>query len=130
VDDAQAKQINISLNRIDGEFDPHKLGVIFEEIYEDMTPSDVVAVGFKPDEIAELRELVAPPEEQKIEPEKVTSFAKSVTLSVPFDTAEQRDKAKERLNAYAKEHAVTPGALITKLLAGLISNKPTKVKKS
>lgn len=120
VDDRTAKQVNIMLNKIGGDFDPYKLGMIFNEIYPYMTPDDVLATGFATEEIVELRDLAIPPtrSDDAINPEgDIGAFAKSVTLSVAFDTIEQRDQVKDRLAQVSKDQGMKPGALIARMLS-------------
>jgi ParB-like chromosome segregation protein Spo0J len=105
VDDATAKQLNIALNNVEGEFDPYKLGEIFADIFPKMTGDDVLATGFAQENIAELIALVAPVDDAAALLEEqageLTGFASSVTLTVEFETVEQRDQAKELLKAAA-----------------------------
>lgn len=133
VGDDEAKELNIALNAIEGEFDAYKLGLVFDEIYPRMTPTDVLATGFRPEQIAELRELTLPPDvlAQRLEQEagQLGSFAKSVTLTVEFDSVEQRDKAKERLAAMAKERGEKPWAVLLKAL-GAMQVVPKKLAKA
>lgn len=128
IDDPTAKQLNIALNRIDGEFEPYKTGLIFKEIYPTMTPADVMASGFVANEIVEfinVAENITPEEER----DGVTSFAKSITLSVSFDSAAQRDRAKEALTQGAEKHGMKPGSFVLKLLSMSAALKPGKTTK-
>lgn len=127
IDDATAKQLNIALNNISGEFDPHKLGMIFADIYPRMTPADVVATGFSVENIVELQALVAPKPEEEVRPERdIGSFATTVTMSVAFETVEQRDQAKEKLARLCKEQDIKPGAMISRMLAMSLAMKTPK----
>ena len=51
VPDADAKQLNVALNNIEGEFDPVKLGRLFLDVRPMMTMEDVLATGFVVKEI-------------------------------------------------------------------------------
>jgi ParB-like chromosome segregation protein Spo0J len=98
VSDAEAKQLNVSLNNIEGDFDPYKLGEMFRDIRQDMTLDDVLATGFAPVEIDGMIDLLKPPDEAALSLEQgmgdLTGFGASITLSVEFGTVEARDEAK------------------------------------
>ena len=116
VSDAEAKQLNVSLNNIEGEFDPYKLGELFAGIRSEMTMDDVVATGFTAVQIDEAIALTAPIDEQigalEDEAENMPSFANSITLSVEFATVDARDAAKELLKAAAKKMGRKAGDLV------------------
>lgn len=120
VDDATAKQLNVSLNNIEGEFDHFKLGALFQDILPSMTTEDVVATGFEADNLAELVRLAGESDDiatgLEEEAEGLSGFAKSVTLTVEFDTVEQRDAAKQLLSDAAKEAGRKAGALLLEAL--------------
>ena len=116
-DDAQAMQLNVALNNIEGDFDPYKLGEIFSAIRPEMNLEDVLATGFEAEQINEMIKLHSTVEEQLDELEKdiaggIGGFAGSITLSVEFDTVKRRDEAKADLSAWAKERGVKPGVLL------------------
>ena len=119
VDDATAKQLNIALNNVEGEFDPYKLGEIFQDIFPKMTGDDVLATGFAQENIAELMALVAPLDEAaKLLEEQagdLSGFASSVTLTVEFETVEQRDQAKDLLKA-ATTKGSKPGTFLLRAM--------------
>lgn len=128
VGDDEAKQLNVALNRISGEFDPYKLGELFESVYPKMLPSDFDAVGFKLEEVDELRGLVMPVDEAALALERAAAgdmagFAKSVTLTVEFDTVEQRDQAKKRLAERAAARKKKAGAVLLELLSPASKDK-------
>jgi len=117
VSDAQARQLNVALNNIDGEFDPYKLGEIFSPIRSEMSLDDVLATGFTPEQIDEMIKLNLPVEDQIQELEDdiangMGGFASSITLSVEFDTTQRRDDTKAELATWAKERGVKPGVLL------------------
>lgn len=116
VSDSVAKQLNVSLNNVEGDFDPHKLGLLFADVYPDMTQEDVYASGFEPDNIQELIKLTVPPDEAAAALEDdagaLEAFAASITLSIEFETVARRDEAKELLRALAKESGVKAGDLV------------------
>ncbi len=101
VQDPEAKQLNVSLNNIEADFDPHKLGEMFRDIRPTMTMDDVLASGFEPVEIDGMIELLTvPPEAGKSEGgEELSGFGASITLSIEFSTVEARDEAKALLKA-------------------------------
>lgn len=123
VDDRTAKELNVALNNIEGEFDPYKLGVLFTEIHGQMTGTDMAATGFSEAQIQELMRYALPPEaEAKLREDEanrlmdVGGFGKSITLTVEFESVEQRDRAKVALNALAKEDGKKAGASLLRLL--------------
>lgn len=135
VDDATAKQLNVALNNIEGEFDPHRLGEVFRDILPAMTVDDVLATGFRQESLEELIKLAAPVDEQAEELERqaaelgLTDFAKSITLSVEFDTVEDRDAAKELLKEAAAARGAKAGKVVLELVrassaAGSLNGKP------
>jgi ParB-like chromosome segregation protein Spo0J len=119
VGDAAAKQLNVALNNIEGEFDPFKLGEIFADIRGEMTVDDLLATGFAADEIDEMIKLTLPVDEQAALLEAdadLGAFARSITLSVEFDTAEARDAAKEQLRSLAAAEGRGAGAVVAEAL--------------
>lgn len=134
VTDSQAKQLNISLNRIGGEFDAHKLGLVLADVL-DGPDYDAAPLGFSQEQVDELvRQATATPEElaDQLEREagEIDIFARSVTLTVPFETVEQRDDAKTKLEALAGRRGEKAGALLLRLVnqALAASKKPRKGK--
>jgi ParB-like chromosome segregation protein Spo0J len=118
VGDAEAKQLNVSLNNIEGEFDPYKLGEMFRDIRPDMTMDDVLATGFAPVEIDEMIGLLANPDDAARLLEDnigdLGGFGASITLSIEFATVEGRDEAKAILKAAAQQSGKKPGDLMLK----------------
>lgn len=107
VDDATAKQLNVTLRNVGGEFDQHKLGELLASI-KDVPGFDIAAVGFRTEEIEELvRNASMTPEQLAAAlEESVTDlggFGRSITLTVEFDTVERRDEAKALLKSMAGE---------------------------
>jgi ParB-like chromosome segregation protein Spo0J len=114
VDDPTAMQLNISLNNVEGEFDPYKVGLVLAEIYPSMLPNEVVALGFEPEHVQEMIQLTLPPVEQ--EQSNIPEFAKSVTLALEFTTVALRDKAKALLQERVKGSKKKPGDLVLSML--------------
>jgi hypothetical protein len=119
VDDPTAKQLNISLNRISGEFDPHKLGLVLADI-QGRSDFDLASIGFKQIEVEELvnqatmtpEQLAALLEQQA--GDGLGGFAKSITLTVEFATVEQRDEGKALLKQMSD--GMNPGAVLIQAL--------------
>jgi ParB-like chromosome segregation protein Spo0J len=134
--DAEAKELNVALNKIDGEFDPYKLGALFASIRPEMTMESVEATGFTMPEIDEAVKLSLPIDEQiRLLEEDVGaagdlgSFARSITLTVDFDTVEDRDAAKEQLRSLSGQKK--PGRVLAQALkAWAVSHPPKKAKAS
>lgn len=63
VDDPTAKKLNISLNRIGGEFDNHLLGEVMTDLYRDrqLTIEEMRVIGFEAEEAAKYIAELAPP---------------------------------------------------------------------
>jgi len=116
VDDAAAKQLNVSLNNIEGDFDPYKLGDMFKDILPTMTSDEILATGFAAEEIGEMVRLLATPDEVAGSLESdvgdagaLTGFGASITLSLEFATVEARDEAKAILKAATSGTGHKPG---------------------
>lgn len=98
LDDIQEKELNVTLNKITGEWDDDKLSVILNELGEEAADT-----GFTLPEIDVLRDelksyfddVTAPDEEEPTE-EPEDSFL----LSLTFDAADEKP-----LKAYIKEHS-------------------------
>lgn len=99
IDDRRAKILNLALNKVGGEFDDHLLASLFAEF--ESTPlndDELLGSGFTTDEVAALLSAA------DIGPEtggETGSFAASVTLSIKFDTVEERDATKALLDERA-----------------------------
>ena len=103
VGDAEAKQLNVSLNNIEGEFDPYKLGEMFRDLLPGMTSDEILATGFQAEELGEMVGLLIGTDDEAARLEdgigELTGFGASITLSVEFETVEARDQAKALLKA-------------------------------
>lgn len=108
VDDRRARLMNIALNRIDGEFDDALLGSLLGGLGE---ISDVELLGAGLTDV-EVAALLAPSEL----PEGTMTFGQSVTLSVRFDTVEERDAAKALLNERAQQSGKKASVVLRDLL--------------
>lgn len=131
VGDADAKQLNVALNNIEGDFDPFKLGELFASVRGSMTAEDVLATGFTQEQVDEMLAATMSPDEQAALLEQnigdLEGFARSVTLSVEFDTVEQRDEAKTLLSARAKVSGVKAGAVVVEAVRALGAGAPEEV---
>jgi ParB-like chromosome segregation protein Spo0J len=58
VSEEQAKRLNLALNRITGEADPHKLGALLKELQALSANEELLATGYTSQEIDDLIELV------------------------------------------------------------------------
>ena len=120
VTDSVAKQLNIALNNDVGEFDPYKLGELFTQIVPDMTIEDILATGFSHEQVMELTQLALSPDEQAGALEdgvgELSQFAKSITLSIEFDTVDERDAVKDTLKKLATEKKQKVGRIIAEAL--------------
>lgn len=116
VGDPEAKLLNVALNNIDGDFDPYKLGELFASISPTATMDDFASTGFLPDQVEELMKLVKPIDEQIAELEagvgEIAGFAKSITLSVEFESTDARDAAKASLLTAAKAQGRKAGMVL------------------
>lgn len=134
VDDATAKQLNVSLNKIEGEFDPYKLGEMFSGIIGSMTTEDVLASGFTADQIRETTQLVLPPEEQieAIEQEIASlppEFDKRPSYALEFATKEARDLFKDLVKEAAERQKKLPGDAAIVAVKAWSALAPAKKKK-
>jgi hypothetical protein len=134
IDDAAAKQLNIGLNNIEGEFDPYKLGEMLASIRGEMTVDDVLATGFEQENIDELVRLAQPADviaselEAEANAEGLNTFAAAVTLSIEFDTVKARDAARDYLREVSKEQKRKPGAIISEAIKLLSAAKLSRHK--
>lgn len=131
--DAEAKELNVALNKIDGEFDPYKLGALFASIRPELTMESVEATGFTMPEIEEAVRLALPIDDQirALEGEvgdmsDLGGFAKSITLTVEFATVDERDEAKELLRSLAGQKK--PGKLLVQAMKAWAVTHPSKKK--
>lgn len=109
IDDATAMQLNIALNRIGGEFDPLKLGEIFNTIHNVMSLDDLQATGYDQTEVESLMRLTQPPPPPE---DEVKAFASAATLSIEFTSAAERDEARNLLKTLVKEQGRKAGAIV------------------
>ena len=117
VNERTAKKLNVALNRVVGEFDSRKLGELLLELDNEsrLLDDEVRNMGFTVDEKQRFIDVASPPD---IEPDgsDITEFAKSVTLSIEFDSVDQRDRAKRLLIERAKIENKKSGSILLELL--------------
>jgi hypothetical protein len=121
VSNDEAKKINLKLNNIHGDPDPRMLG----EVLSDVLPRTAVnfeeetrRLGMTADNAVRHIRLVDPdrfpPPEQERLPD---GFARSVTLSLEFDSVSERDKVKKALAAMASTEKKKTGDVVAALLS-------------
>jgi ParB-like chromosome segregation protein Spo0J len=108
VGEREAKRLNVALNRIAGEWDDDALAAVLSSLGS-LAEVEVLGMGLSAREVAAL--LVPGPREGE-----TGAFARSVTLSVRFDTVEERDAAKALLDERAQRTGLRPGAILRELL--------------
>jgi ParB-like chromosome segregation protein Spo0J len=130
VDDRTAKRLNVSLNRLGGDFEPHMLGDLLSSLGE-ISDDELLGVGFGRDEIDEIVRQALDPADMAAQLEQeaqddIDGFARSVTLTVEFDTVERRDAAKVKLKALITEsgRGCKPGVILSEALQAHKLRKP------
>ncbi len=126
IDDKRAKKLNIKLNSLKGEFEAKMLGELLIDIYE--SPKNAVleethALGFSHDEVIEHMRLIDPSISSLTSDSTDsggTAFARSVTLSIEFESVRTRDRIKKLLTQRTKLEKKKTGEIV----AGLL--EPTK----
>lgn len=118
-DDASARRLNVALNRISGDFDEYKLAELFKLIGVADEPDDALiqAMGFERDEVAALLESTRDPDEIANELSRQADgvkgdFGRSITLSIEFESVEERDETKASLRAICKSKGIKAGSLL------------------
>lgn len=116
VNDRIAKKLNVTLNRVTGEFDSKKLGDLIGELQREtkLSNEEIKLMGFNNKEIDDFINISKPAEVQV--DENLKEFAKSITFSVEFESIEKRDRAKKMLIDRAKSENKRTGDLLLELL--------------
>lgn len=117
VGERQAKMLNVALNRISGDFDETRLARVIDAVMMEspMSQAEVIATGFRQSDIEKYVDAA----HGAIEgdgPEDGAAFARSVTMSIAFDTVEQRDATRGLLMEMAKRRNIKTGTLVRLLL--------------
>lgn len=130
VDDRTAKRLNLSLNRLGGDFEPHMLGELFDSL-GDLSDSEILGIGFGKDEIDEIVKQALDPDDMAAQLEReaqeaIDGFARAVTLTVEFDTVERRDTAKAKLKELVIQsgRGCKPGVILLESLQAHKLRKP------
>lgn len=110
VDDRQARRLNVALNRIAGEWDDAALASLVASLGA-LAPEEAAGMGLSDAEVAAMLAPAEPAEDES------TTFAASVTLSIRFDTVEERDATKALLDERANREHKRPGTVLRELLA-------------
>ena len=132
IDEHDAKRLNVSLNHIGGEFDELKLAEVFQSLLDEDQELDLLSMGFEQESVDDLLGLLV--EDNSVVTEAaaasdgvVGSFGKSITLALHFDTVEQRDEVKDKIQILCKPKGIKAGDL---LLAAINKGKLGKLPKA
>jgi ParB-like chromosome segregation protein Spo0J len=109
VSDRQARLLNIAMNKIDGEFDDTALAALLASL-DAVSPEELLATGLSAREAAALAPAPAAQED-------TSAFARSVTLTVRFETVEARDATKALLDERAQRTGKKAAVVLRELLA-------------
>lgn len=118
IEDVRAKKLNIKLNNVRGDFEARMLGELLIDIYDEplkLPADDVLLLGFEAEEALKFMHLVEPPLPTGDE-KPPESFAKSVTISIEFDSVKMRDRVKEILMERSKVEKKKAGDIVAALL--------------
>lgn len=125
VDDTDAKQINVAMNRIGGEFDPFRLGELLSEIWQQPTFSPE-AMGFLSEQVeAMINDSTFAPDDEAEALEREAFAAsepnpnRSYAMSVEFESAEERDEARSTIREIAGSRK--PGTVVLEALRAFAS---------
>lgn len=122
IDDKTAKQLNIALNKIGGEFDPLKLGALLSDIKGEMTLDDIGSIGFRENEVQQLISLlqetskpvsIPPPIEDDL------AFNPSVKFALEFETKEDRLACRAILEKAVESSKEKSGTVVMRALKTL-----------
>lgn len=118
VTDRVAAELNVALNGVHGHNDPMRLGELLARYSFDDTELACMAIAREQE--AALIALTKTTDEQAAQLEAeaagLREFARSVTLTVEFDTVAQRDQVKGTLVARAKAKGQKAGAVLASIL--------------
>lgn len=115
IKDRQAKLLNLALNNIDGEFDEGKLSSLLREMNEEaeFTFDELESAGY---EISEVEKMISDIDHMMDSDDDLHPFAASVTLSLKFDSVEERDTVKAILTERSSKDNMKPGTVLHRLL--------------
>ena len=106
VRDAEAKKLNIALNNIEASFDDYLLGQVLATIRDGLTDSDVAGMGFTMPAVDDL--IAGSLSNDDHDNSDASPLPQVPTLSISFETADDRDAAKSVLKRLAAS-GVAPG---------------------
>jgi len=120
INDSAAKRLNVALNKISGEFDEDLLGRMWLDMVAPLTDVEIAATGFTREQIVALVGSVNTEVEDvvtKLEAEAdeiARDWSPTPTLTVDFDTKEERDEAKRLLKDVSGKERM--GAALLRIL--------------
>lgn len=114
INDRKAKLLNIALNNIEGEFKADMLADLLRGLNDDseLGLDELESAGY---ELAEVDKLLATAETMMDSSDDLQPFASSITLSVKFDTVEERDTVKAILTERSATDNVKPGTILHRI---------------
>lgn len=117
VDDRRARELNVSLNRLGGEFDNKLLAELLSGLNAEATlsPEEIALMGYSKEDVDKLLAVNEPP---RVDPDDLTDFARSVTLSLAFADVKRRDAVKALLKQRADTLGKPSGEVVYDLLGG------------
>ena len=119
IKDEEAKKLNIALNNIEASFDDFMLGQVLASIRTGLTDADVAGMGFTMPAVDNLIAITLDPSDQADGLEgglgDLSPLPQVPTLSISFETADDRDAAKAVLKRLAAS-GVAPGKATMKAL--------------
>lgn len=129
VTDRRAKILNLALNNIEGEFDEDLLSSFLRglQLEAPFVDDEIMVTGFSEQDVSALLLLSEP------EPpgnDGVSSFARSVTLTVKFETTQARDAVQALLNERVQKDGKKPWQVLRELLSGETQKQKPSRKRS
>lgn len=118
VPDSEAKKINLKL-QLHGEPDAKLLGDVLADIFPHtaiLDDAEVAKLGFATDEAASYIRLVEPERFPMPPSGPPDGFARSVTLSLEFDSLKERDRVKDILRQRCEVEKKKSGDVIAEIL--------------
>lgn len=118
IDDVRAKKLNIKLNALTGDFEARLLGELLIDIYEApiIVPEEAMLLGLEPLDAQKYMRLIEPlPEVPRSE--EPSGFARSVTLSLDFDSVDERNTVKKILQERSEVEKKKTGSIVAAFLA-------------
>jgi ParB-like chromosome segregation protein Spo0J len=114
IGDRVAKKLNITLNRVGGEFDAGLLGDLLRDLQDDvrLTTDELTGMGISADELDGLLKLDDPPPEN----EEIPTFGRSVTMSLSFSDTKMRDRVKKKLEERSRVEGKKSGEIVDSLM--------------